>query len=293
MKKLLHLLTTTLVALTLLLWGNAGFAQGTEDFENLPTDSQSSYKAWTWTGTDGVEWNAAGARTDQTINGTAICWGNSGERNVVSPTYAGGMGVLQFDYVRGFTGTKARSLEVWVNGVLKSTLTVSSTSDDVISYSEIINIEGDVVLEIKSTGAAQVKLDNIFWTGYETGADTQAPLATFTPANAATDVPLNINPTITFNEPIYTSPAGVLVDNTNVESLITFPAAFSATIADNTITVVPAADLEYETDYTLTVAAVQDEAANAMEAPVTAAGAGGDGDVLPVGEHHVQVAARH
>ena len=143
------------------LWG-----QASETFTNLPTDSQSTYLARSWTGDDDVTWTAQGARTDQTINGKAICWGNSGTRNVISPQYGGGMGTLTFSYVRAFTGTGARSLEVYVNDYLITEITVSSTSNDVIQFSSDINTSGNVVLEIRSTGAAQVKVDNIAWTAY-------------------------------------------------------------------------------------------------------------------------------
>lgn len=150
----------------------SAFSQGTEDFEDLPTNNSTAYQARTWTGTDGVVWTAEGARTDQTINGKAICWGNSGPRNVISPTYSNGMGILNFSYVRGFTGTGARSLEVYVNNDLISTITVSPTSNEVIVYSEAIEVSGDVVLEIRSTGSAQVKVDDISWTSFGEGDPT-------------------------------------------------------------------------------------------------------------------------
>jgi len=157
--------TFILFALGLLLAGFA-WAQGSETFTNMPANN-TSYMTRTWTGDDGVTWNAEGARTDQTLNGRAICWGNSGTRNVISPSYTGGMGTLTFKYVRCFTGTNARSLEVYVNNTqIGSTITVSPTSDVVVQYSGAINVSGNVVLEIRSTGAAQVKVDDIAWTGY-------------------------------------------------------------------------------------------------------------------------------
>ncbi len=147
---------------------NTSSGQGTEDFENLPTTSSNQYLSRSWTGTDGVTWTAEGARTDRKINdSTAICFGTSGDRWVTSPVYVGGMGTLTFDYVRDFTGTGNRSIEVYVNGnKIGDTITVSPTSDDVITYSETINIAGSIQLQIRSTGAAQVKLDNISWMGY-------------------------------------------------------------------------------------------------------------------------------
>ena len=77
------------------------------------------------------------------------------------------MGTLTFNYVRAFTGTKPRSLEVYVNGnQIGSTITVSPTSDIVVQYSNPINVSGNVVLEIRSTGSAQVKVDDVAWTSY-------------------------------------------------------------------------------------------------------------------------------
>ena len=162
-------------------------AQASESFTYLPTTSSSSYLSRSWTGDNAVTWTAVAARTDQTINGKAICW-NGSNGNVVSPTYSGGMGTLTFKYVRAFTGTSARSLEVYVNNnKIGETITVSPTSDVVVTYSNDINISGDVVLKIQSpTGSAQVKLDDISWTGYSGGSAPPAPIAS-SATNATSD----------------------------------------------------------------------------------------------------------
>ncbi|NLN74640.1 MAG: hypothetical protein GX140_10420, partial [Bacteroidales bacterium] len=137
-----------------------------EDFSNMPANN-SSYTNRSWTGTNGGTWSATSARTDQTLDGKAIC--TSGSGSVTSPTTTGGMGTLSFQYVRAFTGTGARSIEVWVNGSkIGSTITVSSSSDTVMTYSENINIAGNVQLELKTSGA-QIKIDNISWTCFEGG----------------------------------------------------------------------------------------------------------------------------
>ena len=185
--------------LTLLLSG-LSMAQGTEDFTNLPTASPGTYLARTWVGTDGFTWTAQGARTDQTITGKAICFGNSGNRWVTSPSYANGMGTLTFDYVRGFTGTGARTIQVWVNGVqIGANITVSPTSDVVQTYSQAINIGGPVQLEIRSTGSAQVKLDNIAWVPYVAGPTVTMDAATASALESAgtATITLNFNPATT------------------------------------------------------------------------------------------------
>ena len=147
-----------------LFMGYFACAQGLEDFSNIPTASTGTYLSRTWTGTDGVTWNATAARTDQTLNGKAIC--TSGTGSVTSPTYAGGMGVLNFSYVRAFTGTGTRSIQVWVNGSqIGATITVSPTSDAVATYSQPINVSGNVVLELRTSGN-QIKIDDISWTTF-------------------------------------------------------------------------------------------------------------------------------
>ena len=157
---------------SLLSWG-----QGVEDFTNIPTASSTNYLTRSWTGTDGVTWSAIRARTDQTLTGKAICTDGTG--SVTSPSYAGGMGTLSFNYVRAFTGTNARSIEVWVNGVqIGSTITVSPSSNTVVNYNQTINVSGSVVLELRTSGA-QIKIDDISWTAYTAGP---APILSITPA---------------------------------------------------------------------------------------------------------------
>ncbi len=160
----------------MLLCGFFSFGQGVEDFTNLPTGTPGNYLSRTWTGTDAVVWNSTLSRTDQTLTGKAICTNGSG--TVTSPSYTGGMGVLSFNYVRAFTGTTARSIQVWVNGVqIGSTITVSTTSDVVVNYSQPINIGGAVVLELRTSGA-QIKIDDISWLAYSpcVSPTTQATL---------------------------------------------------------------------------------------------------------------------
>ncbi|MEZ4855208.1 MAG: lamin tail domain-containing protein [Gelidibacter sp.] len=158
----------SLVLVVCLCFVLSGFGQGSESFTNIPTTpNPGSYLNRFWTGTDGVIWNATNARTDQTINGKAIC--TNGNGTVTSPTYTGGMGILSFNYVRAFTGTGARNLQVWVNGTqIGSTITVSSTSNTVVSYNNAINITGSVSLELRTSGN-QIKIDDISWTAASGG----------------------------------------------------------------------------------------------------------------------------
>ncbi len=176
---------------------------------------------------------------------------------------------------KGFTGGGDRQVELFVNGVSQGTSTPFDDFDEHVFEVTGINIEGDIVISIVNITPKQVIIDDITWTSYTAGPDETAPVPTFVPADAETDIAIDINPTITFDEVIYTSPDGVLVDDSNVESLITFtdgtnPVSFTATIASNVITIVPDADLANSQTYTLTVLPVEDEAGNAMATEASA-----------------------
>ena len=208
---------------------NVSSGQGSETFTNLPTASPSSYLSRTWTGDNGVTWTATAARTDQTITSKAIAW-TAVNANVLSPSYTGGMGTLTFKYVRAFTGTGARSIEVYVNSIkIGATITVSGSSDTVINYSSVINVAGNVVLEIRNTGSNQVKVDDIVWTAYSAGTPSLAITANTTAAYGS--VCTNASPvvkafTITNNG---TAASNVVVSSSNSEYVVgTVPTSLGA-----------------------------------------------------------------
>lgn len=191
----LHALLHTVTTACLLMIGHVGLAQGNENFENIPTSpNPSSYLNRSWTGTDGVTWSATLARVDQTLNTKAICTNGSG--SVTSPAYAGGMGILQFNYVRAFTGTSARTIQVWVNGSqVGSDITVSPSSNTVVAYSATINVGGIVTLELRTSGA-QIKIDDIQWTAFTAGPTVRFGAATSSALESAGTVAVSmaINP---------------------------------------------------------------------------------------------------
>ena len=146
--------------------GGSMLGQGSEDFSNIPA-SNASYSSRSWTGTNSVTWTASAARTDRTMNGKAITTDATTGSGITSPIYSGGMGVLQFNYVRDFTGAGTRTIQVFVNGVQQgSNITVSTSSNTVVAYSSTINIAGNVQLNLKTSGGGQIKIDDISWTSY-------------------------------------------------------------------------------------------------------------------------------
>ncbi|MFH0866846.1 MAG: Ig-like domain-containing protein, partial [Bacteroidota bacterium] len=95
-------------------------------------------------------------------------------------------------------------------------------------------------------------------------ATTLAPVATFSPLNNATEVAVDVAPSISFDVAIRNIDNSEITD-ANVDALITFKDALDADVtfdavinAEKTlVTITPAADLEYGTVYTITLAPVE------------------------------------
>ncbi|MFC6096816.1 T9SS type A sorting domain-containing protein [Flavobacterium qiangtangense] len=193
MKNTLHFtFLRTLMILAFGLFFNGAWGQASENFSNIPA-SASGYANRSWTGTDNVTWTATLARTDQTLNGKAICTNGSG--SVSSPVYANGMGLLQFNYVRAFTGTSNRSIEVYVNDVkIGTTISVVSNNSTVQAYSAVINQAGNVRLELRTAGG-QINIDDISWTAFS--ATTPTLNASVTEIPSFGEIPTNSSSTST------------------------------------------------------------------------------------------------
>lgn len=226
-----------LYAFLMTLFSVWGFGQGNENFSNIPTGSSSSYNSRSWTGTDNVTWTATAARTDQTINGKAICTNGTGR--VTSPVYSGGMGILTFNYVRAFTSTSARTIQVWVNGVKQGAdISVVTSSNTVQAYSSPINIDGDVQLELRTSGA-QIIIDDISWSAYS--SSTAAPSVT------ASSFTGNVGSTFSEQIAATENPSSYAV-----ESGSSLPSGLTLNTVTGEITGTPAAAGNYTTNVTAT-----------------------------------------
>lgn len=142
---------------------------GAENFENMPANS-GSYSNLTWTGDDGIEWNAVKSRTDQTLNGRAVAIALLRDNvvgSMTSSTFANGMGSLKASTMRAFSGGSG-NLNVVVNGNIVGTLPYD-TAKQTITISNI-NVEGNITIEIKRSGSEEdrVIIDDLTWTCYST-----------------------------------------------------------------------------------------------------------------------------
>ncbi len=114
------------------------------------------------------------------------------------------------------------------------------------------------------------QLDNIEITGIKL-PDTKAPIATFTPENGATDVPVGSNITLEMNEAVYKANGSAFGDDEDVSSLVSIfesvsenPIDASITISGQTITIDPVSNLANNVSYTVTLSAnaLEDAAGN-------------------------------
>ena len=134
----------------------------TETFTNMPANS-TAYATKTWTGDNSVAWSATDSRTDQTLTGRAITLRTGVLKNTVA--VAGGIGTLNFNYKRVFTGNS--TLKVFVNGVQRDSITVSSETTTLRSL--VINATGNVNIEFRNTGNRTI-IDDVTWDCFGTVA---------------------------------------------------------------------------------------------------------------------------
>ncbi|MFB9052989.1 endonuclease [Formosa undariae] len=155
-----------------------------ESFENLSSTidvNDSSYAERTWTGDNGLEWTATGARIDQNIDGTkavAIDKNNSG--SLTAQTTSNGIGSLTVTTLRVFGGGSG-TLDLVVNGEVVGQIPYNEFEQT--TTIENINIAGNVTVElnnITSDNRDRIVIDNLAWTCYENTNSDYCTEETFT-----------------------------------------------------------------------------------------------------------------
>src|SRR5690554_5048608 len=145
------------------------FAQGHETFDNLG-HTGNSYQDGSFVGQDGIEWTYGQSRGDIELDGAAITLGRNRTEDMYleSAALTNGVGTLEFSYSQAFSNPV--NLEVLVDGVLVYTAT-SDNEQGVIKSSGLITVEAEAgaVIKFNNPNGAQVTLDNIIWTAFDSG----------------------------------------------------------------------------------------------------------------------------
>lgn len=159
-----------LFAFVLVMFCFSSFGQGSETFTNAPATG-STYTSISWTGDNGIQWNATDTRTDQVMNGKCVVIKNG---QTTCNGIPNGIGSLSFKHQQFFNG--AGVLEVRINGVLIGNVNTITTSIQTATFNNI-NVSGPFNLEIKqTTSGLRVGVDDITWTSYS-GVACVAPSA--------------------------------------------------------------------------------------------------------------------
>ncbi len=152
--------------------------QGHETFDNLNA-SGASYTAneTSFEGENGVTWYHRGTRlisetSEYAITGITCGFGsdaNDGYPGYVKATLTGGVGELSFNWRSYFTGgnQEDRSVKVFINGIEKAEFALAAM-DVIYNESVVVNIPGNVLVELRVSGTRQIAVDNIEWTTYTT-----------------------------------------------------------------------------------------------------------------------------
>jgi len=170
MKILRQKLLSKIFIAAMLLASCTIWSQGSETFDNIPTNSGSNYNDRTWTGDGGIDWIATAARTSisdtYAINGQGVGIRQGYLENTSLIT--GGIGTLTFKYRRLYSGVDSGGIKVYVNNVqVGETLYLSTSNIDIFTFSEAVNVSEDVTIRIDySTGTRRVVLDDLEWTAY-------------------------------------------------------------------------------------------------------------------------------
>ncbi|WP_178983990.1 endonuclease [Winogradskyella helgolandensis] len=131
-----------------------------ENFENIGTLS-GSYSSVTWTGNEGLTWNATDSRTDQTLDGRAITVRNGtlGPTDFSNISFIDKLTVTTQRVFGGATGT----FDLVVNGNFVETIPYG---DNPITTIIDINVNPvtSLVINNNSSTSNRVMFDNLSWT---------------------------------------------------------------------------------------------------------------------------------
>jgi len=151
---------------------NTAVPGGTETFTNIGATS-SSYSALSWTGDDGSTWTSDLARTDQTLNGTAICLKHAANTYLQSGALYGGCGSISYRVKQAFTGSGG-TLTLFINGIQIGSPVLFTTTEQLATFSSI-NIDGSFVIKLVNSGTNRPIIDDLTWTGYSPAIENVLP----------------------------------------------------------------------------------------------------------------------
>jgi endonuclease I/chitodextrinase len=140
-----------------------------ESFANIPASS-SNYATRTWIGDNGLQWTATDARTDQTLNSSAITIRNG---TLTAPEVGNGITDLTITTQLVFSGT-SDTFNLLVNDVFIDEIPYSATAQTTTISG--INVAGNVTIKlVQNNNSNRVSIDDLSWTCFGGSTDTESP----------------------------------------------------------------------------------------------------------------------
>jgi endonuclease I len=156
-----------------------------ETFSFMPATS-SSYSNRSWKGDNDFNWTATNARTDEQIDGRAICFKNEGEPYLLSQTLSGGVSSVSFKHQQKYTGSGG-TITLFINNQQFGEPVVVSSTVNTATFSNI-DVTNDFTIKLVSNGLSRIAIDNLAWTNLV--AQPQIPvfgIITHSPSNPNLD----------------------------------------------------------------------------------------------------------
>lgn len=183
---------TTVIVLMFIVSGIQ--AQGIETFSNNE-NTNDSYESISWIGDNGQTWTATDARSDQEINGKAVCI-RKGKitGNLTSAQQAAGVGTVSFKYSIPFSDAKIKiTLSITVGGTSVNAVNAAMLEQGkVYEVSNFpVNAPSGTTIILENTTSARVTIDDLEWTAYSGGTQPDPGTLTAPMAAAATNVSTN------------------------------------------------------------------------------------------------------
>ncbi len=165
-----------------------------ETFENHNAPA-TTYANGSYVGNNGITWNYVTGRGDAgfTINGKGLMLRDFPAYNARLFSNPVPNGIVNFRCLlkKAFTGAGARQVELYINGIaIAKSTSFDNTQVQVFEVNDI-NIEGNVVIELRNLGR-QIVIDDLSWTtfGKDFGNEpTQIAITTISPAQPMKNVP--------------------------------------------------------------------------------------------------------
>jgi hypothetical protein len=165
-----------------------------ETFENHNAPA-NTYVNGSYLGDNGITWNYVTGRGDAgfPINGKGLMLRDYPSFNATLFSSPVANGIVNFRCLlkKAFTGAGARQVELYINGIAIATSTAFDNTQVQVFEVNNINIEGNVIIELRNRGR-QIVIDDLSWTTF--GKDygntpTRIEIVTLAPAAPMMNVP--------------------------------------------------------------------------------------------------------